>query len=365
MAIVLFGATGYTGRLTAHALVAAGARPVLAGRDRHRLTALAGELGGLDTVVADADRPDGSVARLLEPGDVLATTVGPFAQRGGPALAAAVEAGATYLDLAAEPAFLRVVFERFGSRAAGRCALVPACGFDHVAGNLAGALALREVGEEARRVDVAALVGGGALVRVSSGTVASIAGMFGAGSFAYRGGRIVPERPAAEVRSFTVDGHARAALSLGSSEHYTLPQLAPSLTDVVVYLGVLSPLSLVMRAAPVLSAAVAAVPGAPAALRSLAAALARRTGSGPSPGARRSGRSRVVAVASDADGERLARVELAGPGPYTFTARMLAWCAVRAASAGVSGTGALGPVQAFGLEALEAGCAAAGLARAS
>jgi short subunit dehydrogenase-like uncharacterized protein len=44
--IVLFGATGYTGRLTAQALVDRGARPVLAGRDSGRLEAMAAELGG-------------------------------------------------------------------------------------------------------------------------------------------------------------------------------------------------------------------------------------------------------------------------------------------------------------------------------
>ena len=51
--IVLFGATGYTGDLTARALVAQGAQPVLAARSADRLAALAAELGGLETAVAD------------------------------------------------------------------------------------------------------------------------------------------------------------------------------------------------------------------------------------------------------------------------------------------------------------------------
>jgi len=69
-----------------------------------------------------------------------------------------------------------------------------------------------------------------------------------------------------------------------------------------------------------------------------------------------------VASAADAAGRELARVELRGPDPYTLTARLLAWGAQRAASHGVTGTGALGPVDAFGLQALERGAAAAGLA---
>ena len=58
----ILGATGYTGRLTARELAAAGARPVLAGRDPRRLEALAGELGGLEAAVA-ATSPDGETSQ--------------------------------------------------------------------------------------------------------------------------------------------------------------------------------------------------------------------------------------------------------------------------------------------------------------
>ena len=60
----------------------------------------------------------------------------------------------------------------------------------------------------------------------------------------------------------------------------------------------------------------------------------------------------------------LGEVHLSGVDPYDFTARFLAWSAVRALE-GVYGTGALGPVEAFGLEALQAGCAEAGIVRVS
>jgi len=61
--IVLYGATGYTGALTAQAMVASGARPVLAGRDQRRLSALAARLSQagdgteLETAVAAGDGP--------------------------------------------------------------------------------------------------------------------------------------------------------------------------------------------------------------------------------------------------------------------------------------------------------------------
>jgi len=61
---------------------------------------------------------------------------------------------------------------------------------------------------------------------------------------------------------------------------------------------------------------------------------------------------------------RLAQVRLQGVDGYDFTARMLAWTAERAAAGELRGTGALGPVDGFGLDALEGGVAEAGLARA-
>ena len=87
--IVLFGATGYTGDLTARALVARGHRPVLAARNPHRVVALAEELGGLETGVADVAQP-ASIQALLEPGDVLISTVGPFARWGEAAVTSAI-----------------------------------------------------------------------------------------------------------------------------------------------------------------------------------------------------------------------------------------------------------------------------------
>src|SRR3954453_3045514 len=126
--IVLLGATGWTGALTAEALVARGARPVLAGRDPGRLAALADRLGALDTARADVTAP-AAVRALLEPGDVLVTTVGPFLQLGEPALPAAVGAGAVFLASTGGPPGVRGGGRRgvppFRRRAPVRAAGVP------------------------------------------------------------------------------------------------------------------------------------------------------------------------------------------------------------------------------------------------
>jgi short subunit dehydrogenase-like uncharacterized protein len=150
--IVVFGATGYTGEGTARALVASGAKPVLAARSAERLARLADELGGLETRVADVTRPE-TVRALIQDRDVLVSTVGPFLRWGTPAIEAAIDAGAVYIDSTGEPTFIRRVFEYYGPRARGTGAsLLTAFGYDWVPGNLAGALALTEAGEQATRL---------------------------------------------------------------------------------------------------------------------------------------------------------------------------------------------------------------------
>src|SRR5690348_16920611 len=252
--IVLYGATGYTGGLVARALVAGGARPVLAGRDKGRLDALAERLslegnGVLETAVAGSESPR-QLRELIGAGDVLVSTAGPFVKVGRSAVEAAVDAGAVYLDSTGEPPFIREVFEEFGPRAERTGAvLLTAFGYDYVPGNLAGALALQAAGPGAARVQVGYFVRGDIRRGTSAGTRASVAGVLLEPGYAFRGGRIVTERTAAHVASFEVDGTRREGFSIGSSEHFALPRLrlpavgadgasAPApLTEVGVFLG--------------------------------------------------------------------------------------------------------------------------------
>jgi NAD(P)-dependent dehydrogenase (short-subunit alcohol dehydrogenase family) len=348
--IVLFGATGYTGTLTARALVAQGARPVLAGRNAEALRVLADELGGLETARADVNDPR-SVRALVERNDVLVTTVGPFAEYGRAALDAAVDAGAHYLDSAGEPGFIREVFESYGPRA--QSALVTAFGYDHVPGNLAGALALDRAGEEGFRVDIGYFVGGGELLRgLSAGTLESAVGMVAARMYTFRG-RIVEERRP-RVRDFAVAGRSRAGLSIGASEHFGLPASYRALYEVNVYLGWFGGATRLAAVLPRGRAVAAGVRLSAGALARLA--RRRRTKSTLT--------SRIVAAAYDSAGSLLTEVHLSGGDPYDFTARILSWGACRAAC-GMAGIGALGPVGAFGLSELEVGCAMAGISRVS
>src|SRR3954465_14689123 len=112
--IVLFGATGYTGRLTAEAFARRGVKPVLAARNAQTLESLSADLGGgFETAVAEVARPE-SVRALVERGDVLLSTVGPFVRYGEPALRAAVDAGAPPLDSTGGGPFLHRLVQECG-----------------------------------------------------------------------------------------------------------------------------------------------------------------------------------------------------------------------------------------------------------
>ncbi|HEV2889369.1 MAG TPA: saccharopine dehydrogenase NADP-binding domain-containing protein [Frankiaceae bacterium] len=350
--IVLFGATGYTGRLTAEALVRRGARPVLAGRNAAALEALNADLGGTcEVAVADVARPE-TVDALTRDGGVLVTTVGPFTQYGEPAVEAAIANGVTYLDSTGEPAFIRRVFEEYGPRARG--AMLTAFGYDYVPGNLAAAVALERAGEAAVRVDVGYYATGKA--GFSAGTFASLTTVKPEG-FAFRDGAVVDQRGAQHVRSFDVDGDSRDAVSVGASEHFALPRIAPHLREVNAYLGWFGNLSRAVQAG---SAVADAVPGVEAAMRAFLKAIPKpKPGSGPDAETRKQGGSHVVAIAYDAEGNELATARAVGVDGYTFTGEILAWGAMNADR--ITGTGALGPVEAYGLDLLREGCESAGL----
>lgn len=138
--LVIWGATGFTGRLVAEALAAElpqGLRWALAGRDRDRLERLRTELGvDAGVVVADAHDP-ASLAVLASSTRVVASTVGPYARHGTPLVAACVDAGTHYADLTGEVTWMRASIDAFhdAARASG-AKIVHACGFDSVPSDL-------------------------------------------------------------------------------------------------------------------------------------------------------------------------------------------------------------------------------------
>jgi short subunit dehydrogenase-like uncharacterized protein len=141
--IVVFGATGFTGALTAEYLAThapAGIRWALAGRNMGKLEQVrarlgsgsgagSGELPLLRADVTDAD----SVRAVAEATRVVITTVGPYIRYGEPLVAACAAAGTDYVDLTGEPEFVDRMWLGYHERAqASGARLVHSCGFDSI-----------------------------------------------------------------------------------------------------------------------------------------------------------------------------------------------------------------------------------------
>jgi len=357
--VILFGATGYTGHLVAEAMVRRGLKPVLAGRDGAKLKEMADRLGGLETAQADVNHPE-SLADLLKSGDVLVTTVGPFTLYGEAAIGAAVGNGAHYIDSTGEPGFVRKVFEKFGPRAkeAG-IALICAGGYDYVPGNVAAASALRSAGPDAVRVDVGYFSLG--RFELSQGTLASTRAAMAEPDLMWQAGRWVEQTSGTRLRAFQVSGKDLLGLSISSSEHYSLPRLFPQLKDVNIYLGWYGKRSRELQRAAKVQSVLRKIPGVKAVLRSMALRVPQSRGQGPNAETRSKAKSLIVAETFDKAGKLLARTELVGVNGYTFTGEMLTWLADSILKGKLLASGALGPVEAFGLEEVIKGCREAGL----
>jgi short subunit dehydrogenase-like uncharacterized protein len=152
--IVLYGATGFVGKLTAEYLArAAGdARIALAGRSTERVLAIRENLGeaaqSWPVVTAEAASPstlDAMAARTR----VVVTTVGPYLRYGLPLVAACAAAGTDYADLTGEPPFVRESIDQYHKQAADTGArIVHACGFDSIPSDLGVYALYRAVQED-------------------------------------------------------------------------------------------------------------------------------------------------------------------------------------------------------------------------
>ena len=140
--LALFGATGFTGGLTAEYLAAnapAGLRWALVGRNRGKLEAVKSRLAATapeapEPDLLEADAADAvALAKVAESARVVATTVGPYALYGAPLVAACAAAGTDYADLTGEPEFVdRMWIENHAAAQRSGARLVHCCGFDSI-----------------------------------------------------------------------------------------------------------------------------------------------------------------------------------------------------------------------------------------
>jgi short subunit dehydrogenase-like uncharacterized protein len=171
--LVVFGATGFTGKLVAEYISRAPDRPrwAIAGRNQAKLEALG---LGVPVLVGDAlDRE--AVTRIARSTKVVCTTAGPFAKYGSELVAACAEAGTHYCDLTGEVQWMRRMIDQHHERARATGArIVHTCGFDSVPSDL-GTWAVQQefIARHARPASSVTALFGESSGGLSGGTIAS------------------------------------------------------------------------------------------------------------------------------------------------------------------------------------------------
>jgi len=352
--ILIYGATGTTGALVARELVGRGHEVVLSGRDRSRLAQVARELSGLE--IRPAHVHDASaLAAAVRGASLVIACAGPFLLVGEPVLRAAIDAGAHYLDMSGEQAFLRDAYEMCDSpaRRAGVTA-VPGFAWEVAVGDWAasraGALArdqaAADVGAEEDDGLLDEVIVGYALshVRTSPGTRQSLLAALSRPTSVWREDRWEQAAPLSRVRrlAFPPPFGERDALLWPGGEVITVPRHAPA-RRVETYMTVgdgAPPLRAAARLAGLFGPLIALAAASP-----LGALARAQAGAAAAPDQAARQHIEFAVVAEAALRFRRARVSVGGTDPYAVSARIAALGALRLLSSPAPPPGVIAPSQ--------------------
>ena len=340
--VVLYGASGYTGRLVAAELGRRGVEHVLSGRDLAKLERVGAEHGAPVRAVALDD--DVGLRALLADASAVINCAGPFTLAGDALVRAAVDSGTHYVDSSGEQPFIQMVFDRHGAAAerAG-VALVPAIGFDYLPGDCIARLAA-EAHEPLEELVIAYDVQG---FEMSRGTLRSALEIMQGGDVIYDGGdwRPVPAGVFRASFEFPEPVGRQAMSRYPSGEVITVPR--HTRTRRVV--------SLMSTRTAVPSSVGAALmpylqPGFQLALRTPVRGLLRQAvrvlPEGPPEDERRATSWTIVADARGEDGHSR-RAVARGVDVYGLTALILVHAAMLLSAPDYDRAGALAPAAAF------------------
>jgi short subunit dehydrogenase-like uncharacterized protein len=346
--ICVLGATGYTGRLVVNELHRRGVRCTAAGRSAEKLQALAHDLNGTETRVADVHDP-ASLAALAQSSRVIINCVGPFVDHGEPVVKAAIEHGAHYLDTTGEQPFLKAMLAHDGSARERKVAVVSAQACEIALSDCAAALAARDFRELA-----AVHVFYAASFHASQGTQRTVLRMLQSPGYQYLRGDWVEEAPGRIRRSIDLPAPLGrcTALSFPSAEIITLPRHLNT-REVRVFFAL-----------PPWTGSIAGslVPWLRLLMQTPLSRFAQRmigTGTGgPDEATRATDTFQIVIELRGirAGHAAVKRVVVSGRDPYGITAVVAAAGAVRMLAADYDRCGVLPPAKAFVPEALLAEC---------
>jgi len=348
MAIVVYGATGFTGTLVAHELRRRGLDTVLAGRSADKLAQLAQKLGGSVTTRVVALDDDAGLRDLLTDAAAVIACAGPFIQHGEPVVRAAAATGTHYVDTTGEQPFMQLVRERYDAAARrSGAALVPAMGFDYVPGDLLAHLTAQGI-EPLRELLLAYAPRG---VKPTRGTLRSALGMLAADSVVYEdGGWRAAQRRVSPTRfAFPAPVGTQPVMPYPSGELLTVPRhvrtrRVASLITVETFAGTPKAASLAPLVMPVMALALRSP------LKTALEPLLARFPEGPSEGSRARVRFTIVVEARGEDG-RTRRGVATGGDVYALTAATAVHGAALMAKPGYDRAGVLAPAEAYDAQA--------------
>jgi short subunit dehydrogenase-like uncharacterized protein len=312
--LLIYGATGYSGRLIARALTDLGVRPILAGRDGARLAGLAETLG-LESRVAPLNHPARLEAAVREVRAVL-HAAGPFSETSRPVVDACLRFGTHYLDISGEVAVIEALAQRDAEARQRKVSLMPGIGFDVVAGDcLAAYVARRLPGAERLALGVSGLR------FMTRGTARSVVEAADYG-VVRRDGRITRVPLGSLRHDFDFGAGPRRCLNISwgdvAAAYYTT-----GIPNIEVY-GESTPLLEGFLASSRYFGWLLGSPPLQAWLKASVDMLPE----GPTPEERAAARAVLVAEASDRGGRR-ATARLRTPEVYSFTATIAAAIAER------------------------------------
>jgi short subunit dehydrogenase-like uncharacterized protein len=327
---VLYGATGFTGHLAAHAMERAGVSMVLAGRNRESLERMAREFENEHPIAVARHDDAEAVGELASMGRVLASTAGPFAEVGELIVAAAVSRGSHYLDSTGETEFMAQTYRRHHAAAREQGVVVMnSCAFEYVFGDCAVELAL-DAFPRARSLRVSYWVPDKAVTR---GTALSALGIL----FSRRG---MKTRPVGQRIDFPEPIGGSWAVTYAGGEAEFLPRRRPEVKISTLMnmpelaarsTGLLPVLAGMANLAPVQAGIRRAV---------------QRLPDGPNE-ARRARQEWMILVEVDPEEAGRRRLVITGADPYGLTGEVLARTAARLVAGKHRATGVLSPAQAF------------------
>jgi len=341
--IVVYGATGFTGKLIAAELSERGADFVIAGRSREKLEVLAAALPSPPPIAAVSLDDEAALRSLLEPAACVIACAGPFTLHGRPVIEAAAATGTNYLDTTGEQPFIRDSFEVHGAAAVvSGAALASGMGFDYAPGDMLAALTADGLGP-LRELTIAYAVRGFGPTR---GTALSALEMMSGGDLEWRDGahRVGPRYVGEGSFDFPSPIGSRRVGRYPSGEPITVPRHV-DVTDLrsVIDLKGLMGQSLGPLSAPAMTASGLVLRGP---VRKALGRLVDRMPEGPDERSRKAVRFTLACDVMAADGRRRRGV-VRGSDIYGLTAVIMAEGALRMAATGYDRSGALAPSQAF------------------